>query len=57
MMIHTISQHTLNPHTMTLKALSSAQSLAYQLTPAEQTASLQGQICNLCNRLTTSTGP
>jgi hypothetical protein len=32
-------------------------SSAYQLTPAEQIASLQAQIYNLHNRLTTSTGP
>jgi hypothetical protein len=52
-MIHTIRGHILNLHTMTSKALS----LAYQLTPAEQIASLQAQIYNLRNRPTTSTGP
>jgi hypothetical protein len=42
---------------MTFKAPSSMMSSAYQLTPVEQTASLQVQIYNLCNRPTTSTGP
>jgi hypothetical protein len=56
-MIHTISRHILNPHTMTSKALSSVMSSAYQLTPVEQIASLQAQIYNLRNRPTTSTGP
>jgi hypothetical protein len=56
-MIHTISQHILNPHIMTSKAPSSMTSSAYQLTPAEQIASLQVQIYNLCNRPTTSTRP
>jgi hypothetical protein len=56
-MIHTISWHILNPHTMTSKAPSSTTSSGYHLTPAEQIASLQAQIYNLCNRPITSTGP
>jgi hypothetical protein len=56
-MIHTISRHKLNLHTTTCKAPSTATSSAYQLTPAEQIASLQAQRYNLHNRPTTSTRP
>jgi hypothetical protein len=42
---------------MTSKAPSSMPNSAYQLTPAEQIASLQVQIYNLCNRPTTGTRP